>query len=191
MNEVLKPSGNEIHIWRGSRGILRKILGGYLKIDPARVRISFKEKGKPFLNETREGPVLRFNLSHSQDLALYAFADGREIGIDVEAIRPVPHFDRIAQRYFLPAEYEALRAAPPDQKLETFFSYWTRKEALLKAKGGGLSPLRQSPPSEEEGRWSTFVFEPVKGYLAAVVVEGALGVVSLIDFNLKDRHILS
>jgi 4'-phosphopantetheinyl transferase len=83
---------------------------------------------------------LRFNISHSQETALYAFSIGMELGIDVETVRPVEDADQIVQRYFS-AEEKLIYAAldQPEEEQLVFFQCWTRKEAFLKATGEGLA----------------------------------------------------
>ncbi len=80
-----------------------------------------------------------FNLSDSEDLAVYAFARGSEIGVDVEILRPMPDALSISESFFSAPERETLRSVPEEQRAEAFFNCWTRKEAYLKAIGEGLS----------------------------------------------------
>ena len=88
--------------------------------------------------------ILNFNMTHSQGLALYGITRGRKIGIDLEYIRYDFACEQIAQRFFAPREYAALRSLSPEMKHEAFFNGWTRKEAYIKARGEGLSfPLDQ------------------------------------------------
>jgi 4'-phosphopantetheinyl transferase len=135
------------------------------------------------------GHALQFNLSHSQDLALYAIGRERAVGIDVERIRPVPDAEQIVGRFFSFSEHALFRALPPRQKLEGFFNCWTRKEAYLKARGEGLDrslsgfdvtlapgePARlladREDPLEVE-RWSFRALHPASDYSAALAVEG-------------------
>jgi 4'-phosphopantetheinyl transferase len=96
--------------------------------------------GKPALVEdgvTRAD--LRFNLSHSGDYCVCAVALGREVGIDVEAVRPDVECLQLADRFFTKREWEDLRTTPEQRRYERFFRYWTCKEACLKAQGIGIS----------------------------------------------------
>src|SRR5262249_48037202 len=131
---------------------------------------------------------LRFNLSHSQNLALYAFALDREVGVDVEAMRPLDDAAEIARRYFSQAENAAFERIVPAQRLEAFFNCWTRKEAFLKATGEGLNRPLDSfdvtlTPGEaaqlsiagqttEGGGWSLYDLNPAPGFRAAVAAAG-------------------
>jgi 4'-phosphopantetheinyl transferase len=170
-----------------ARALLRIILASYLESKPEQLRFSFNEYGKPALADTE---TVRFNLSHSRDLVLYAVARNRELGVDVEYVRDDFDTAQIARQFFSRREIEALCALPPEQQEEGFFLCWTRKEAYIKAKGQGLSiPLDQFDVSlapdepakllnvagdtEEISRWSLRELAPGPGYMAAIAVEGS------------------
>jgi 4'-phosphopantetheinyl transferase len=129
----------EKHRWRFvvGRGTLRTIIGSYLQVAPDKVRFTYNDKGKPSLVEPNVDGF-EFNVSHSHELALYAFALGVSIGVDVEVIRPVNDMEALAKRFFSPLEYEMLQRVTPENRLEAFFNCWTRKEAYVKAEGLGL-----------------------------------------------------
>ncbi len=170
-----------------ARGALRQILGRYTYLAPGAVRFRYGPRGKPMLDA--EDGLLRFNLSHSGDLALVAVSRGREIGVDVERIRPDRDLDRIATRFFSTVEVAALLALPRAERAEAFYHCWTRKEAYIKALGDGLAiPLdsfdvafapgapaallaSRLDPAETR-RWSMAALDPGPGYAGAVVVEG-------------------
>lgn len=120
-----------------SRGILRTILGRYLSLDPSRISFSYSPEGKPAFKGNPK--KIHFNLSHSHEMALYAFAVGREVGVDVEYRRALSDAEQLARRYFTSQEIARFHSAPPDHKDEIFFAIWTAKEAFLKATGKGLS----------------------------------------------------
>jgi 4'-phosphopantetheinyl transferase len=117
-------------------------------------------------------------------LALLAFALGRNLGIDVEFIRPEFPADEIAQRYFSPKEVMELRTLPPSLRAEGFYLCWTRKEAYIKATGEGLHvPLEsfnvsltpgqpERLESTDSDRWSMRSLYPDPLYAAALVAEG-------------------
>ncbi len=127
-----------------ARGILRLILGSYLRADPMFLRFAYNEFGKPDLSHQKGSDALRFNVSHSEGLCLIAVTRGRRVGIDLERIRPEKADGKAAEKFFSRAETAALRALPKVAQVEAFFSCWTRKEAFIKARGQGLSlPLDQ------------------------------------------------
>jgi 4'-phosphopantetheinyl transferase len=120
-----------------ARGILRILIARYIGVKAGDIRFEYSAKGKPSLAEPRvEG--FSCNLSHSGDLALYAFVVGVPIGVDVEIIRPVEYMDAIAKRFFSPLEYDLLQQVSSCDRLEAFYNCWTRKEAYIKAEGLGL-----------------------------------------------------
>lgn len=126
------------------RGVLRDILARYLDRDARQITFTYTERGKPYLPAEPSMPDIRFNLAHSSELAIYAFASKQDVGVDLEYIHPVPELDQIAAHFFSAAEYQAIRSLSGGQKQLGFFNCWTRKEAYLKALGDGLSkPLDQ------------------------------------------------
>ncbi len=169
------------------RGMLRDILSRYLRLKPAAVAFEYGPQAKP---RPAAGSVdLRFNVTHSHGLMLVAITRAREIGVDVEKLRPMPDAGRIAERFFSAVEKTALQAAPSGQTTEAFFACWTRKEAYLKAVGDGitrpldsfdvsLTPgqpaqlLRVADDPAEVDRWSLRSFTPMPGFIAALAVEG-------------------
>jgi 4'-phosphopantetheinyl transferase len=162
------------------RGRLRQLLSQYLGGAPAALVFDQNSFGKPSLR----GSELRFNISHSHGLALFAVADGIEIGCDIERHDPQFAAEQIPERFFAADEVRTLRALPPARQTDAFFRCWTRKEAYIKARGRGLSiPLDSfevslapdGPAALLRGcdGWTVQSFEPVSGYEAAVVAQGA------------------
>jgi 4'-phosphopantetheinyl transferase len=160
-----------------ARSTLRAILASYLGVPPAGVPFAYGAQGKPRVSEDR----LRFNVSHAHELMLVAVACTREVGIDVEYVRPIAEADRIAERMFSPRERETLRCLPASERLPSFFRAWTLKEAYLKALGEGLSGplhtvgvplLTNSGGPVACGGWWFCAFSPRPGYQAALAVEG-------------------
>ncbi|WP_218080039.1 4'-phosphopantetheinyl transferase family protein [Anthocerotibacter panamensis] len=168
-----------------ARGILRMLLGRYLQKAPEQLCFVYGSHGKPRLTES----PLCFNLSHSQELALYAVSWGREVGVDLEFQRPVTQVEQLVERFFSRQESTVFRALPLEQRQEAFFLGWTRKEAYIKARGRGLSlPLAQFDVTLAPGesarllhcrddalaacRWSLHSLDPGPAYAAALAVEG-------------------
>lgn len=117
------------------RGILRRLLGWYTGLDPAEIIYQVNPFGKLSLIKQ----TLAFNLSHSQDRIVFAFTLEKTVGVDIEQVRPLPHFSRMAEYWFSLEERASLSALPPALQLESFYHIWTQKEAYLKARGEGLS----------------------------------------------------
>jgi 4'-phosphopantetheinyl transferase len=122
-----------------ARGALRVLLGRYLGTRPEDIAIALEDGGKPRLANEHAANGLHFNLSHSGELALIAVALGGEVGVDVEQLREVSNLERIAQRYFHPAEVEDVLNTANDQRNAAFLRCWTAKEAVLKAYGTGIT----------------------------------------------------
>lgn len=168
-----------------ARATLRKLLAERLRIVPEAVEFVETEYGKPKLASVHGAADAEFNLSHSGSLALYAFASGRAVGVDVELIREVPDADDLAERFFSPAEIASLKALPHEERSLAFLACWTRKEALIKALGLGLScPLNafdvtidpNAPAAitrldvhiDRVQNWAMLAFTPDPRYIAAV-----------------------
>jgi len=172
-----------------ARGLLRNILSRYLDTPADRLAFSSNTYGKPHLANEQKSNLLKFNMSHSGDLALYAIARAQEVGIDIEQWREHIAEEDIAERFFSSQEVTALRSLPKHLQKEAFFNCWTRKEAYIKAKGKGLSlPLKAFTVSLAPAEPASFIFEKDRpldstswslcsldagpGYSAALVVEG-------------------
>jgi 4'-phosphopantetheinyl transferase len=167
-----------------ARGLLRKLLGGYLHRAPADLEFSYGEYGKPAISGLNASSGYSFNLSHSAGVVVFAIGKERNLGIDVELIKPDSAGEDIARRFFSPSEVSDLQTLPPESRAEAFFGCWTRKEAYLKARGTGLQfPLDSFSVSLLPGwpaqflsgvdpQWQIAGFSPAEGYVAAVVYDG-------------------
>jgi len=170
-----------------ARARLRQLLGARLGVRPESVELVYGAHGKPALARRFADSNVRFNVSHCDDVAVYAFSSGREIGIDIEAIRAIDGADDIPARCFSPRENAAYRALDPRDRPLGFVNCWTRKEAFLKALGDGLSyPLDRFDVSLAPGEparilrvdntpgdrcgWRMESFSPAPGFVAAAVV---------------------
>lgn len=177
------------------RGILRALLGAYVHRPPGELVFRYGPQGKPALRADMSDPAIRFNLAHSHGLALYAFAAGREIGIDLEHIRPDFAGEDIAERFFSPRELAELRALAPALRAEGFFNCWTRKEAYIKARGKGLRisldsfDVTLTPGIQErfvrgvDARWHLIAFSAGACYPAALVHDRSRCAVKFFSVN--------
>jgi 4'-phosphopantetheinyl transferase len=147
-----------------ARARLRELLAARLGARPERVELVYGKNGKPALAYSS----WHFSVSHCGDLALFAFSTRGDIGIDIEEIRPLPEADAIAAQFFSPRERAAYSALAPRDRPLAFLECWTRKEALAKALGDGLSmPLDALDVSRAPG-WSLHSFTPLAGFIAAL-----------------------
>jgi 4'-phosphopantetheinyl transferase len=152
--------------WAGARAALRRVLARYLGIAPGEVAMESGANGKPRL-APGAGADLRFNLSHSGNLALIAVRLGHEVGIDLEEVRPEVDGAAIA-REVIP-HHEASAMAAPVSGVH-FFRTWVRREALMKATGQGVvSP----PTADATARFQVRDLDCATGFVAALASEGA------------------
>jgi 4'-phosphopantetheinyl transferase len=155
-----------------ARGVLRELLAARLGVRPEAVELEYGVYGKPVLAPRFAASGLRFNVSHCDDVAVYAFSSAGDIGVDVEAVRPMPDAD----------------ALDPRERALGFFQCWTRKEAFIKALGHGMYhpldrfdvSLAPGEPAEllrverspgDRRRWRVMGFFPAPGFVAAAVAE--------------------
>jgi 4'-phosphopantetheinyl transferase len=171
------------------RGLLRTLLGSYLAASPVELRFDYGPRGKPELAPQHASSALRFSLSHSGGLALYAVAQARAVGVDVERIDARVEYEKISSWLFSAEEHRAILALPEAARRAAFYACWTRKEAYVKATGLGFAEsLKEFEVSVQPdqpaallhvggdvaaGRqWSLRNLEPAPGYAGAVVAAG-------------------
>lgn len=167
----------------GSHAFLRRVLACYVKVKPADIKFENGPRGKPRVCGLPGLRPVEFSLSHSRGVVLVGVTIGLAIGVDVELMRSLDECDALARRFFAPGEYRELCSLPEPARLNAFWRYWTRKEAVIKALGTGMStPLdsfevtlattaqridfrtREATASE----WSLIDFEPCAGVVGAV-----------------------
>lgn len=118
------------------RGLVRVAVGAVMDCPPSAIEFETTPEGKPMV---RGGPS--FNLSHSGDVVAVALAESGRLGVDVEHMRDLRDLTALARTTFRTDELGALMAMPETSRFEAFYRIWTRKEAVLKALGHGLSQL--------------------------------------------------
>jgi 4'-phosphopantetheinyl transferase len=182
-----------------ARGILRRLLGMYLNRPARQVGFRYGRFGKPELCFQRSDQPIRFNLSHSHGLAVLAFSQGREIGIDLEFCRSDVATEKIVAHYFSAREIEEWRALPSESRAQGFFNCWTRKEAYIKALGEGLQvsldsfdvTLTPGGPAMfrrgVESQWHLCAFAAEKDYPAALAYSGSLCEVRFLSWDTDSR----
>ena len=119
-----------------ARGLLRLELARRLGAPPHAIQFGLRASGKPdLLPGDSHWPDWRFSVSHTGSHVALAFTRGADVGIDIErADRKTNPLD-IARRYFTASELRTLTDAPEADRLRFFFAGWTRKEAIVKARG--------------------------------------------------------
>ena len=185
----LRADGDRSRFLR-RRLALRRILGAYLGVEPRAIEYRLNRFGRPSLAPSPSGDQISFNTSHSNGVAAVAVARSLQIGIDIECVKPIPEAEAIAAHYFTASEMATLTALPSDQRIAGFYNGWTRKEAIAKALGDGLSipldsfevslkpgdPARILHCTREASRGQTLHLhrlEPCSGYAAALASTAA------------------
>jgi 4'-phosphopantetheinyl transferase len=165
---------------------LRALLGDYLGGGLCREPFRAGRDGKP---ELASSGGLRFNLSHSRNLGLAAFAAGQSVGVDLEAIDRDVEVEAIAERFFSAPERRALLGLPEAKWRDGFFHLWSQKEAYLKGRGDGVihgldhfdmvadpdqpaALLVDRRDVQATGRWRVYSCDPGAGFRGAVAIEG-------------------
>lgn len=143
-----------------ARARLRELLGARLGVAAKAVELVYGPHGKPRLAQGE----LHFSVSHSGDVALFAFSRA-EIGVDIEPLRAIAGADAIAASFFSPREKRAYAAL---EKPLGFLYCWTRKEALAKGIGKGLSAGPRELDTAAAPGWRLHTFFPLPGFIAAV-----------------------
>lgn len=172
-----------------ARGALRQLLAAYLRQDARSLRFAYGPQGKPSLSPAEGAMPLAFNLSHSGEMAVFAFCLQGRVGVDIEERRALDDLRSLAASVFSQRELADLHSLSPDQQQSAFYACWTRKEAFIKAIGDGLSYplarfdvsllpgeaaqlLRVEGEPDPQTRWQMAAFLPRRGYAGTLVVEG-------------------
>jgi len=144
------------------RGILRSLLSGFSGTPAEKLRFTYGTSGKPSLADHD----IHFNVSHSAELGLFAFAPDRPVGVDVENERPVRRLLDVAQRFMSEDEIRSLAATAPEERDTAFLRSWVVREARLKAEGKGVWSTSEAAKAREN--LTHKLFSPRPGYIAAV-----------------------
>lgn len=170
------------------------MLGNVLDCEPGEVRIVTDRRGKPLVHDSD----LRFSASRSADIALFATSWTTDVGVDVEAIRDGVDGERIAARFFSPAEQRALASLAAPQQQASFFDCWARKEAYAKATGVGIgSPLQSADVWLADDRpvplngWWIHTVDLAAGFAAAVCAAPLGGIKLSAPHKLNPQNLTS
>jgi len=171
-----------------AHGALRRLLARYMNEREDRIEFRYGASGKPAVECPVGATRIRFNMSHSGSIALIALCARAEIGIDVEQVRDISDAAGVVHTFFTPDEAQRWRALPASGRTQAFYDGWTRKEALVKAVGDGLSmaldsfevPLNPGEsgtitlPRQGALAWSILDVSPSPGYSAALAIPAEL-----------------
>jgi 4'-phosphopantetheinyl transferase len=166
-----------------ARGMMRELLGRYCGQPAGALRFVYGAQGKPALG----GPGPQFSLSRRGDLAILAVSKEAAIGVDIERLILPPGAATILRDNASPAEIDEYARLPAQDRAQSFFCWWTRKEAVVKALGGGLSvplscfdvpiemAIAETPGGSVRrlgGVWTLRHLQPHDGYIGALAFEG-------------------
>ncbi len=185
-----------------ARGILRTLLGRYLGVSPTSGLVfGYSGRGKPAVSipGLAGNDRVCFNVSHSDGRALFAFARGVEVGIDLEAgARLGDDWPLLARRIFSVREQAELSTVAPERRRAAFLNGWTRKEAYLKATAQGIvdglasievtldpaqPPALLNVPDGQNARdWALYDLRTDERFAAALVVAGGAATVERQEF---------
>jgi 4'-phosphopantetheinyl transferase len=191
IEECVTLGEREVALWRvgsGDRRPIEGVLARYLAVEPQSVTLGRSALGKPQL----PGAAFEVSLAHSGDVALVAVARDREVGVDVERIRPGADRWSLVNHALTPRERLQLEQVPRASRSKAFLSMWARKEALLKAAGVGLgvdpalveldlTSVRAVPLELGSAQDWTVVDVQLEGHVAAVAARGSVSELRLYD----------
>lgn len=180
------------------RTALRFLLARYGDIAPANIRFTYTPNGKPELAADQNSRQLRFNVSHSDNMALIAIGVQDAVGVDIEKMRLDVNTTELSERFFSAAERAGLRSLPETMRVTAFYACWARKEAFLKANGEGLGfpledfsvsvhPEKQPRLEEIKGdpnageQWSLVDVDAAPHFRSAVAVERVGATIATFD----------
>lgn len=144
------PSDEDRSRYVASRLVLRRLLAFHLDTAPEALAFGRDPQGHAVVMAPTAESNLRFNLSRSGPLALFALARGRPVGVDLEQVREFPDIHRFEERVFAPDELGWQRAREPSERRREFFRRWTLREAAFKARGqpGGEPVSHELAPAD-------------------------------------------
>lgn len=167
-----------------TRGILRLLISSYLLKRPECISLCYGNKGKPHIDSEENQTGLEFNLSHSGDYILFAFSRGKSVGVDIQKRKELDNMETLMKYVFPRKMLSRAGELHEGESADSFFRFWTRLEALVKATGLGLLAYKKeilpdfSGPSPCTCRfmgenWSIHDLLYNDAYSAAVCAKGA------------------
>jgi 4'-phosphopantetheinyl transferase len=172
-----------------SRGALRFLSGKYSNRLPGEFILRVDENKKPYW----QNDALHFNMAHSGEYVLIAFAN-TAVGVDVEKTNQLFNYDEIMPTCFDQQEINEVNNAP--DPLTLFYTFWTRKEALIKATSKGIDNDLPSIPSiagtysvnerliGSEKNWAIKSFEVDEHHIAGIAHDPSVDTIRFLNFDI-------
>lgn len=160
-----------------SRAMQRQLLAGYVGGHPSEISFGVVAMGKPTLSHPND-IGLTFNTTHSGNLVIIAVTANRDVGVDVEKVRPVPRALKVAKRVYSAEEYEMLTKLPEDKLERAFLSIWVKREGTAKARGDsvwrGLASWKNGEIENSSARhdWRVEYLDLGPEFVGVVVAKG-------------------
>jgi 4'-phosphopantetheinyl transferase len=172
------PAGKAREGYLAARALCRETLSRYTGVDPSQWRFGESAYGKPTLLEPHRFASLRFNLTHTDDLAMCAVTRAGEVGIDAEEISRAVDVPLLARHFFSRRAQAQLASLPARERVARFFEQWVLKEAYVKATGKGLAHAPERLTIEQGkngepvaiGKCRFSVHRPCSSHVAATAV---------------------
>jgi 4'-phosphopantetheinyl transferase len=172
-------------------GILRTLLGNYIKCEPDQIQFTTNTYGKPYLKHMDHNKQYYFNISYSNNMGVFAFTADQEVGIDIEFVKNIPEMNSIVDNYLSSKEKNKFKKLSKIQRENLFYEYWTRKEALVKGIGMGLKyPIdridlnlqnvqtavidNRHTNSESKQIWSIYKLNLPQGFIGALALRNQI-----------------
>ena len=191
------------------RYFLRQLLGYELGIEAAEVEFSKGANGKPVI-ANRQKLDLQFSFSRSDRFAVVGVTRGSRIGVDVELIRKIPDMDLVAREIFSRLQLEQWQSISESERELAFLRSWTRKEAIAKVDGRGISngvqnidvpigdlngfaatvscPVDSKRPGDSVHVACLSEWHPTGETIVNVAIESDTSVAGRLDFSYRDEE---
>ena len=158
-----------------SRAMQRQLLASYAGGHPSEVQFGIVAMGKPTLSKPND-IGLQFNTTHSGRLVVIAVSKNRDVGVDVEQIRPVPRALKVAKRCYTQEEYDSLRELEGEELDRAFLSIWVSREGTAKARGDsvwrGLASWKNGEMEFLRKQFRVEFLDLGAGFIGVVVARG-------------------
>ncbi len=166
-----------------TRYILKKIISGYLNLNPTLIQFSYNDFSKPFICEAINPISLQFNISHAGEYIVFAFARNSQIGVDIELHDYCLDKQSLEHHVFSEQELFKWQTLSEQEKLVSFYHVWSCKEAILKGIGTGLSYLPNNVSVEIDPN-----MKPILFHLKNCKYENDFSSWSLCKFDIQNNY---